>query len=237
MEKIPNPNEQPNLFESAEKFSSAMDKIELAREGFFERIKKSRELLFGDDTELNELNDEELRNTFSNFETDKIEDFLKKENDQTFINRADFNKDDLVFEEPDSSTLIDSKHRILQRGESTSYSEDADQKIDLIITYRIGPLGTLEIMTDTSQQKYSDSATPHPAEETIDLPHFIEEELPEDNDYEFETLSLENAKKIANFMNIIADFISDLYSNPDLEIMISDNNMTRYEIVDASKKQ
>lgn len=236
MEKLSNSNEEPNPFKSAEKFSSAMDKIESAREAFLYKVKKSREMLYGEESELNDLTDEELMEIFTDFETDKIEDFLKKENDKTFINRAEFNRDDLAFEEPDASTLIDSKNKIFQRGESSSYSEDFDQKIDSNVTYRIGPLGKLEIMSESSHQTLPDKARPHPLESTMKL--YVDDTIKssKDSPNEFVSLSAEDAKKIANFIESIASFIVGLYANPNLEIILSDNK-TRYEIIDAAKKQ
>lgn len=236
MEKLSNSNEEPNPFESAEKFSSAMDKIEFAREAFLLRVKKSREMLYGDESELNDLTDQELMEIFTDFETDRIEDFLKKENDKTFINRAEFNRDDLAFEEPDASTLIDSKNKIFQRGESTSYSEDFDQKIDSNVTFRIGPLGKLEIMSESSHQSLPDNVRPHPLEATIKLYENESIDSIEDNTNEFLSLSPQEAKKIANFIESIAGFLANLYADPNLEMILSDNK-TRYEIIDASQKK
>jgi len=229
--KVP---EENNPFESAEKFSSAMEKIESARQGFLDRVKKSREMLYGEESELNNLNDEELLEIFSGFETDRIEDFLKKENDTTFINRADFNRDDLAFEEPDASTLIDSKNKIFQRGESSSYSEDFDQKLDSMVTYRIGPLGNLEIMSESSHQTLPDKARPHPLEATMKLYNDEATNSSKDSPNEFVSLSSEDAKKITNFIKRIAGFIVDLYANPNLEIILLDNK-TKYEIIDATE--
>jgi hypothetical protein len=228
--------ENNDSFQSAEKFSSAMDKIESAREGFLDRVKKSREMLYEEESELNDLTDEELMEIYTDFETDRIEEFLKKENDTTFINRAEYNRDDLAFEEPDASTLVDSKNKIFQRGESSSYSEDFDQKIDSNVTYRIGPLGNLEIMSESSHQTLPDKARPHPLEATMKLYGDETIKSSKDSPNEFVSLSAEDAKKIANFITSIASFIAGLYANPNLEIILSDNK-TRYEIVDATEEQ
>jgi|GEM_PF-4134496 len=235
--EIPRSNEpEPTPNDSKEKFSSAMDKIESARQGFLDRVKKSREKIYGEESELNDLTDSELIEIFTDFETDRIEDFLKKENDTTFINRAEFNRDDLAFEEPDASTLIDSKNETFLRGESSSYSEEFDQKNNAVSTYRIGPLDMLEIGVTSSHETLPDKATTHPLEGSLILLSDDANDVQDESPISYVIMPPEQAKKIANFIASVADFLEELYSNPKLEIILSDNK-TRYKIIDTTKEQ
>jgi hypothetical protein len=231
--ETPRSNEpEPTPNDSAEKFDSAMDKIESARQGFLDRVKKSREKIYGEESELNDLTDSELIEIFTDFETDRIEDFLKKENDTTFINRAEYNRDDLTFDEPDASTLIDSKNKTFLRGESSSYSEEFDQKNNAESTYRIGPLG-LEISVTSSHETLPDKATTHPL---LTLPSNNANDVQDQSPISYEIMPPEQAKKTANFIASVADFLEELYSNPNLVIILSDNK-TRYEIIDTTEEQ
>jgi hypothetical protein len=237
MEKFPQNESAPNPFESAEKFSSAMDKIETARRSFLDRVKKSREDLYGEVSEINNLKTDELLDIFTDFETDRIEDFLNDKKDSTFINRAEYNRNDLTFMEPDASTLIDSKNKILQRGESSTYSEDVDQKNNTEAFYRIGPLGTLEIMVTSSYETLPDEATAHPIEKPFKLPSNQEVNFPDENPSSFDIMNPVEAKKIADFINSVADFLKELYSNPNLEILYSENSKNSYEIKDLTENE
>ncbi|MCX6805988.1 MAG: hypothetical protein NTY56_00885 [Patescibacteria group bacterium] len=235
--EIPQSNEpEPTPNDSKEKFSSAMDKIESAREGFLDRVKKSREMIYEEESELNDLTDSELMEIFSDFETDRIEDFLKKENDTNFINRAEFNRDDLPFEDPDASTLIDSKNKTFLRGEASSYNEEFDQKNSTEAIYSIGPLGMLEIGVISSHQTLPDKATTHPLESPLTLPGNDANGAQDQSPVSYEIMQPEKAKEIANFIASVADFLEELYSNPNLEIILSDNK-TRYEIIDTTEEQ
>ena len=235
--ETPRSNEpEPTPYNSAEKFSSAMDKIESARQGFLNRVNETRKALLGEESEIKKLGDSELPSIFSEFETDKIETFLNKIKDTTFINRAEYNRDDLTFEEPDASTLIDSKNKTFLRGESSSYSEEFDQKNSTLATYRIGPLGMLEIRVTSSHETLPDKATTHPLEGSLTLLGNDANGAQDESSISYEIMPPEQAKIIANFIASVADFLEELYSNPNLEIILSDNK-TSYEIIDKTKWQ
>ena len=51
--ETPRSNEpEPTPYNSAEKFSSAMDKIESARQGFLNRVNEPRKALLGEESEI-----------------------------------------------------------------------------------------------------------------------------------------------------------------------------------------
>ena len=125
---------------------------------------------------------------------------------------------------------------LLGMHKQNGHSEEFDQKNSTLATYRIGPLGMLEIRVTSSHETLPDKATTHPLEGSLTLLGNDANGAQDESSISYEIMPPEQAKIIANFIASVADFLEELYSNPNLEIILSDNK-TSYEIIDTNKEQ
>lgn len=217
MEKSQNSEPTPDLFYYGRQYTELLDRLDQARENFLDQKSEPS------------ITEKEKKDMVLDFETKIIEQILVKLKNKKYPwlgHEMDSSSSRMI--EATGDTFIDTKNKTIYRAESTNYSEDAPEQVEIGRFYSLGSLGKIQVATTSETEDLDDALEPYMDPYKYDIEH---EYLPENVQ-----LDLDHAKRFSLMLQEIVEALEKEYKDINNYVMPNsyyedtDNTQPRYLI-------